>query len=254
MSSLVHSDWNARIWIEGAGDAERRINITPEIAGWNLLSFRTYTFRAGQVIDGESATDEMSMVLLSGSVTIEVSGPGESQTWECRGRPGVFDGAPFAIYLPPGWTYRTTVHSDADCAYGRAPAEGARPPRLIRPEETVEERDGVGNRVRRIFGPNVAERLLCREMVIEPGASAFSTSALPGDVGLPKGLEEVLYYRAAPMDGWGMQHLQTPDGERDETLTIRHGDAVIVRGEQHPLAASPGARLYALNYAAGPSS
>ena len=71
---LIRSDWDARIWIEGVGEAERRLEVTPAIAGWERLSFRSYTFRAGQVIDGESASDEMSMVLLSGEVTIEIDG------------------------------------------------------------------------------------------------------------------------------------------------------------------------------------
>src|SRR3712207_9586104 len=84
----VASDYDARVWIQGVGEAERRLEITPARAGWNYLSFRSYTFRQGQVIEGESAGDEMCMGLLSGSVTMEAAG----QTWCCNGRPGVFDG------------------------------------------------------------------------------------------------------------------------------------------------------------------
>ena len=241
---LIRSDWDATIWIEGAGDCERRLEVTPAIAGWAALSFRSYTFRAGQVIDGESATDEMAMVLLSGEVTIEIAGPGGGgrQTWKCRGRADVFAGPPYAIYLPPGHTYRTTVLRDADCAYARAPAAGSRPPRLVRPEDPISRVDGAGNRVTRIFDPAHTEHLRCRETVIAPGAWAPPP---PDDASG----EAVAYFRAEPEDGWGMQRLI--DRDRDVALTVRHGDAVIVRGGECPVVASPGTRLYALNYAVG---
>src|SRR3712207_8395836 len=34
----VASDYDARVWIEGVGEAERRLEITPARAGWNYLS------------------------------------------------------------------------------------------------------------------------------------------------------------------------------------------------------------------------
>jgi 5-deoxy-glucuronate isomerase len=254
-ASLVRSDWNATIYIEGAGDCERRLEVTPTIAGWDYLSFRTYTFRAGQVIDGESASDEMSMVLLSGRVTIEIAGSGGSETWECDGRETVFDGAPCAIYLPPGHTYKTTVHADADCAYGRAPAEGRLIPHLIRPQETTTTTTRTGGKVTRILSPGDTEHLLCQERVIEPGKWAgipphrHKIQNPPDEVG--GYLEEVSYYRTDPVDGWGVQVLGTADD--GEAFMVRHGDAVIVRGEAHPVVAGPETRLYALTYIAGPT-
>ena len=251
-SSLVRSDWNATIFIEGAGDCERRLEVTPAIAGWQYLSFRTYTFRAGQVIDGESAEDEMSMVLLSGRVTIEIDGPGGSATWECDGRASVFDGTPpYTIYLPPGHTYKTTVHADADCAYGRAPAEGNLTPKLVRPHETTIATTSDGGKVTRILSPGDTEHLLCQERVIEPRRWAgipphrHAVENPPDEVYL----EEVSYYRFEHDTGWAIQLLRSGDG--DEAFVLRHGDAVIVRGGEHPVAA--GARLYALTYMAGPA-
>ena len=242
----VSSDWDARIWFEGTGWAERRLELTPEIAGWEFLSFRTYTFRAGQVIDGESAGDEMAMVLLSGAITMEVAGPGWSDTWEMRGRSDVFDGPPFALYLPPGHTYKLTVHADADCAYGRAPATGARQPRLIRPEETG----------RRALRPPPARRSprssvrtwrrICpaRRWSSRQAGGAF---AEPGEHGARN---EVTYFRMKPESGWAVQRLIGPDG-LDETFAVRHGDAVAVRGGEHPVVAGPGTDVYVLRFAVG---
>lgn len=241
----IASDWDARIWIDGVGEAERRFEVTPAIAGWDLLSCRSYTFRAGQVIDGESATDEMAMVLLSGSVTIEAANAagGWRETWVCDGRESVFDGAPFAIYLPPGHTYRTTVHRDADCVYGRAPATGAKPPRLIRPDEaTVEE--GDGRRVTHILGPMETERLRCRETILQPGVWGW-----PAPPDEPAQVEQVIHYRMQAADGWAMQRLPG-GGEPDQAVIVEQGDAVIVSHGPYPIIGAPGVTIYALSYLA----
>lgn len=241
--TLIHkvsSDWDARIWFEGTGWAERRLEVTPAIAGWDFLSFRTYTFRAGQVIEGESATDEMAMVLLSGAISMGVAGPGWSDTWEMSGRDDAFAGPPFALYLPPGSTYKLTVHADADCAYGRAPAQGARPPRLIRPED-VTIADSTP-RERWILGRDVAERLICSELAIPMGAWAFTEGGSDGES------NEVAYFRMNPESGWAVQRLIGADG-LDETFTVRHGDAVVVRGGEHPVVAGPDGDVYVLRFA-----
>ena len=260
----IRSDWDARVFIEGVGDAERRLEVTPTIAGWRFLSFRTYTFRAGQVIDGESAADEMCMVLLSGAVTMEVAGPGWRETWECAGRARVEDGPPFAVYLPPGHTYRLTVRTDADCAYGRAPATGACPPRLITPGDLSTQREATaGNTVgpvsrTRILNPGDAEHLLCLETRIPAEAWAFrppprsDPAALPTEVAEPY-REAVSYFRMRPETGWAMQRLSSDDGALDETLTLRHGDATIVRRGHHPVVAAPGTDVYALTFFASPT-
>jgi 5-deoxy-glucuronate isomerase len=240
---LVRSDWDARIFIEGIGEAERRLEVTPAIAGWGSLSVRSYTFRAGQTVDGESATDEMTMVLLSGAVTIEIDGPGGKQTWECMGRESVFDGAPYAIYLPPGYVYKTTVHADADCVYGRAPAEGLRSPRLIRPDELSTRTQGTGVQRTEIFSARITEHLQCEQVVLPPG------QWLRPITGEAKTVEQVAYYRADPESGWGIQRLAGSDGTGQAVL-VHNGDAVIVRDSPSETVAGPETMLYALIYTA----
>ncbi|MDP9363552.1 MAG: 5-deoxy-glucuronate isomerase [Chloroflexota bacterium] len=250
----VASDDAARVWIEGVGEAERRLEITPARAGWEFLSFRTYTVRQGQTIDGESAGDEVCMILLSGAVTMEAAG----HSWQLDGRESVFAGRPFAVYLPPGHTYRMTVLRDADCAYGHAPAEGKLPPRLITPEETTVEIRGGHNATRQIthvLDPGDAEKLLCVE-VYTPSGNWSSYPPHRHDQQNPPDevdLEEVYYYRMQPEDGWALQRLYTDDGELDEVVVARHGDAVMVRRGYHPVVAAPGYDVYYLNFLAGPT-
>jgi 5-deoxy-glucuronate isomerase len=60
----------------------------------------------------------------------------------------------------------------------------------------------------------------------------------------------VHYYRFQSEAGWGLQRLYLPDGSLDEAVTVRNGDAVIVRQSAHPVVASPGSAMYTLNFLA----
>ena len=145
------------------------------------------------------------------------------------------------------------MHRDADCVYGRSPAEGARSPRLIRPEETTVVSDDSGIRVTRLFGPEVTEHLLCQETVLERGTWAFEPLHRH-DRTDPPALEEVSYCRTSPEDGWGLQALFVPDESEPLPFVVRNGDAVVVRGGEYPLVAGPTTRLYVLTYMAGPEA
>jgi 5-deoxy-glucuronate isomerase len=244
----VVSDYKARIHIEGAGDVERRLQVTPDIAGWDLLFFRTYTYRAGMVINGESAAEEMVMVLLSGNVNMEVNG----QKWALTGRHTVFNGPPHTIYLPPGCDYRMTVLTDSDCAYSRAPADGRLPPRWIPPEALKIETIGTGlyeYQVTHILDAGDAEKLRCQEFRVPAGhwteAPARRYVAADG-----KPINAIAYYRFQPSNGWGFTRVYDPATSQDEALLAKHGDAVIIRGGAHPGVASPESNMYVLNFMA----
>jgi 5-deoxy-glucuronate isomerase len=247
----VASDYHAKVYFEGIGEVERRLQVTPEIAGWDYLYFRSYTYRTGLHIHGESAGEEMVMVLLSGSVTMEVGG----QRWVMDGRKTVFDGRPYTIYLPPGCEYSMTVHSDADCAYSRASAEGRLKPRMIPPEalkvETVDSENG-SRQVTHILDPGDAEKLMCVETHFRGGAWAdypahrhLSTDGAQ--------VNAVQYYRFQPDNGWALQRLYTANGEMDEAVVVHNGDAVIIRDCFHPVVACPGVQAYFLNFLATPN-
>jgi 5-deoxy-glucuronate isomerase len=248
MIHKVVSDYQARIFFEGVGEVERRLQVTPEIAGWEHLYFRTYTYRTGMVINGESAAEEMVMVLLSGSVIMEVEG----QRWVLDGRRSVFAGKPHVIYLPPGKDYKMSVLADSDCAYSRASAEGRLPARLILPEELAVETVGEGlyeYQVTHLLKPGDAEKLVCDEMHTPGGHWADYPSHRHLDAG-GGAVNAVSYYRFQPTNGWAIQRLHLAEKGQDEAVVVHHGDAVLVRQTGHPVAAAPGARMYILNFRA----
>ena len=51
--------------------------------------------------------------------------------------------------------------------------------------------------------------------------------------------------------GYAHQRLYTRNGKRDLTLTVRDGDAVLVRDGYHPVVAGHGYNIYYLNCLAG---
>ncbi len=62
-------------------------------------------------------------------------------------------------------------------------------------------------------------------------------------------LEEIYYYRFADRDGFGVQRLY--DKHDDRTLTVTHGDVVLIRSGYHPFVTAHGYDAYYLNVLAG---
>ncbi len=233
-------------------DNPLQTDITPEGAGWRMLGFQVRALAAGEALIAQSEGNELCLVFLGGDASVNVGG----ETWQIRGRRGVFAGLPYAVYLPPGVSY--TVQSDGGLvvALGSAPAEGRLPPRLITPEDVkVEMRGGhnVTRQITHILDPGDAEHLLCVE-VYTPSGNWSSYPPHKHDVQDPPNevdLEEIYYYRIHPSDGWAMQRLYTDDRRLDERLLVGDGDAVLVREGYHPVVAAPGYDAYYLNFLAG---
>lgn len=238
--------------------AERRLAVTPDVAGWKGLTFRTYMFRAGHPIDGESVDDEVLMLFLGGSATVQVG----EQTWDVDGRDDVFSGPPHCIYLPPRRNYLLTPRTDCEVAYARARAEGRFAPRFIPPSaDSADSADrerasgGARRRVTTLLGPGEAERLLCAETWTPAGSWGHCPLREEDDELAARSradLAEVCYHRTDPGTGWAIQRLYA-DGGMDTAVVVRHGDAVMVRGESHPVVAAPDYALYTLHVLADES-
>lgn len=228
----------------------RTLAVTPELAGWAGLTFRTYLFRAGHPVDGESVGDEVLTIFLYGSATMRVG----DRKWEVVG--GIDDscGESHLVYMPPRHTYLLTPHTDCEVAYARAPAEGRFPPRLITPgtQAVVDLSSGkTRHQVTSVLGPGEAEHLLCAEVLTPAGN--WSDCPLQGFGVAPpaRGVAraELCYHRISSQDGWAVQRLYSDDGAVDEAVVVRDADAVLVREAYHPAVASPDCSLYTLHVA-----
>ena len=203
------------------------------------------------------------VVLSGGGVTVELEA---RRPVVLEGRASVFDGLPWAIYLPPGTSGRVvgrplagevrTVVAVA-LAPSIRPPDAARGPIAITPDDVTVEVRGAGNATRQInhiVTPDFpADRLEVVE-VLTPGGNWSSWPPHKHDVDAMPGeaiLEEVYAYQFRRPAAWGVQRLYRGDRSRDELWEVRHGDLVLVPDGYHPFTAAHGDDAYYLNALAG---
>src|SRR6476646_5301452 len=203
--------------------------VTPESAGWRYLYFgvRTAPFSAS------TGGREIAVVVLGGRCRVEAGG----ESWQLGGRESVFDGMPWALYLPRDTAY--AVGGDAEVAICGASCESRRDPVLIRPEDVEIEVRGAGNATRQInhiVKPEFpAERLLVVE-VFTPAGNWSSYPPHKHDEDRPPGevvLEEIYYYRTSKPEAFGLQRLYSPARGVDVSVAVHDGDLMLVPHGYH---------------------
>jgi 5-deoxy-glucuronate isomerase len=227
--------------------------VTPESAEWLHLSFGVWKRQAGTAEELATHENEVALVPLGGRCRVEALG----ETWEFGGRAQVFDGMPWALYLPPASTYRVHALTDLELAVCGARCERPFPPALVRPEDVEIEARGAGDATRQInhiLRPDFpAHRLLVVE-VFTPAGNWSSYPPHKHDEDRPPDevvLEEVYYYRAQRPGAFAVQRLYSPRHDLDVTVTVRNGDLMLVPFGYHTTCAAHGYDLYYLNALAG---
>jgi 5-deoxy-glucuronate isomerase len=231
------------------------LKVTPESAGWEYVGFEVLRLEAGRAVERHAGIEEVCLVVLSGRCTVSAGG----DEWpEIGERGSVFDGPPYAAYLPPATDYRVEALTVLELAVCSAPAERGAKPHLVRPQDIEVEVRGSGNMERRIhpilMEDRPAERLLVVE-VLTPNGHWSSYPPHKHDTEDPPNetyLEETYYHRIQPPQGFALQRVYTRDRSLDETLSFRDGDVVLVPKGYHVVSAPPGYDLYYLNVMAGP--
>jgi 5-deoxy-glucuronate isomerase len=223
--------------------------VTPESAGWRYLFFGV---RQGS-FSAETGDGEVALVPLGGRCRVEAEGT----RWELGGRASVFDGMPWALYLPRDTGYRVEALGPLELAICGARCQRRLEPVLVRPEDVEIEVRGSGNATRQInhiLKPeSPAERLLVVE-VFTPAGNWSSYPPHKHDEDRPPAevvLEETYYYRTARPEAFAVQRLYSPRHGLDVTVTVRNGDLMLVPYGYHTTAAAHGYDLYYLNALAG---
>ncbi|MFK7804859.1 MAG: 5-deoxy-glucuronate isomerase [Anaerolineae bacterium] len=233
-------------------DSKMIIDVTPESAEWDYLSFAVVKIGAGETHSVSTPGIEMAIVPLVGSGTMAVAG---GETYAVS-RKNPFDEMPHILYLPPGHEVEITGTNDGfEFAYGSAPAEGKYPLRLFKPEDMKSEVRGGGVALRQVnhvlAHPLPAERLILFEVYVPGGAySGWPPHCHDGYEGSAY-LEETYYYRMQPEHGFAMHRNYRKDNDFDETFSVKNGELVLVTEGFHPVAVPPGSNVYFLNYLAG---
>ncbi len=227
--------------------------VTPASAGWSYVGFEALALHAGEPIARETGSDELCIVVISGTCTVRSS---DDEWRDLGGRPDPFSGMPDAVYLPPRTRY--VIEGDAEVALCTAPAGDGATARVLPGSNVQPETRGHGAHERTIhpilMGDQEADSLLVCEVLTPAGhwssypPHKHDRDAMPDE----SFLEETYYHRIRPAQGFALQRVYTGDGTLDETVTVRDGDVVLVPRGYHTVSAPPGYALYYLNVMAGP--
>ena len=234
--------------------------VTPESAGWGHTSLRVLNLAEGESRTVDSGPDELFVVPLQGSATVELDG----EIIGLEGRADVFSGPTDLAYVPVG--SRVRVESIAG---GRFALAGARTDKVLpfrygpRAEVPVELRGaGECSREVRNFGMvdtfEAGAVLACE--VVTPGGNWSSYPAHKHDehTATESELEEIYYFEIAAgpdgQPGFGYHRTSSsPAGAVDVLAEVRDRDTALVPYGWHgPCMAAPGFDMYYLNVMAGP--
>ena len=226
--------------------------LQPEDAGWRYLSFEVVR---GTGDEHRFAADgvERAIVVLSGSCSLRAG----DRVWELPGRASVFDGPPWAAYLPAGTSAALRPSAGAELAVVGARNGRAGEPRLIPPDDVAIELRGAGSATRQIHHILPPEFPAHRLLVVEVLTPAGNWSSYPPhkhDEDRPPAeaeLEEFYFFKVRPPEGFGFQRVYSPSRDEDVAAAVRDGDVVLVPYGYHVSGAAHGFDLYYLNGLAG---
>ncbi|MBN9362010.1 MULTISPECIES: 5-deoxy-glucuronate isomerase [unclassified Devosia] len=231
-------------------------HITPQSAGWTYVGFDLHKLpNAGDVAHGGGGDREVCIVLISGRAKVSI----DDQDFLVGGRMSPFEGPGYSVYAPAGANWRIEALTPLEVAVCSAPGvRGARPPRVIGPDDVEKLTRGTGTNTR--YPTNIlpetapADSLLVVEVITPGGHTSSYPPHRHDEDDLPRQsfLEETYYHRFSKPQGFGFQRVYTDDRSLDETMLIEDGDVVMVPRGYHPVAAVAGYDIYYLNVMAGP--
>ncbi len=237
------------------GTSGELLHFSSQQANWEWMGLSISRLVPADVWEFAYPGEETACVLLSGKCFVDW-GEGERKIGQ---RESVFDGLPYALYLSPGNRVRFRAETACELAVCHVPSEERFPSRLITPKDVAVSLRGGGNASRQIVDIMRPEFLAERLIVVEvytPGGNWSSYPPHKHDVHNPPSevdLDEIYYYRMNQENAFAHQRLYSADGTRDRMVTVRDGDAVLVREGYHPVVAGPGYDVYYLNFIAGSS-
>ncbi|HET9871223.1 MAG TPA: 5-deoxy-glucuronate isomerase [Propionibacteriaceae bacterium] len=244
----------------GAGTSDYDLEITQKSAGWGYSSLRIVSLLPAGTHRFHTESDEVIVVPLEGSATVEVDG----SFVDLDGRLNVFAGPTDFAYLPIDSLVTISAAGGGRFALAGARTDQKLPLRYGPVQNVPVEQRGAGQcsrQVRNFATPEAFEagKIIACE-VITPGGNWSSYPAHKHDeqTDTEAELEEIYYFEIASgpngEPGFGFHRTSSSPGKDIDILAEVHDrDAVLVPYGWHgPCVAAPGFDMYYLNVMAGP--
>jgi 5-deoxy-glucuronate isomerase len=243
------------------------VEVTPETAGWNTITFQVRRLAAGRAWSFQTGANELALVMLGGAVDVD-SNRGH---WPGVGRrASVFTGLPHALYLPPATTFTITAQTNCEFAVAWVASDTPHQPRLITPADVAIEIRG-GDHATRQINKMLPPGFPCQRLVVvEVYTPAGNWSSYPphkhdvhtvdaaGNL-IQADLDEVYYYKIDRPEGYALQRVYTDADSPlhkagfaiDAAVIARNDDVVLIPEGYHPVTSPVGYTTYYLNVLAG---
>jgi 5-deoxy-glucuronate isomerase len=243
------------------------LQVTPESAGWDYISFQVRRLAKGQAWSYASGEYELALVDLTGSFAV-TSNRGE---WpKVGGRSSVFAGAAHALYLPRRSEFTVVALDDCEFAVTWVPTDQDREAFLRTPQQvpvSIRGGDNVSRQINDLLPPGSPVHRLVLVEVYTPSGNWSSYPPHKHDVHIegPDGtliesdLEEVYFYKLDRPEGYAYQRVYTDETSPlqragypiDALVRAEDNTAVLIPEGYHPVVSAPGYTTYYLNVLAG---
>jgi 5-deoxy-glucuronate isomerase len=223
----------------------------------DLLGFDLLTLAPGQTFSGKTADREILAVVLGGKATFKV---GSKRFADVGGRPNVFAGKPYSVYMPAGIEYAISADGSAQVALTSAPSDLEVEPYVIGPERVTSGVWGAAN-FSRYFNQILTEAgqpdlPACRLIVGETFTPSGNWSTYPphrhetDDLPREAYHEEMYFFKVNPGDGFGICRYYNDEGV-EENFTVREDAILMAPKGYHTVVSAPGYMTYYLWFLAG---
>jgi 5-deoxy-glucuronate isomerase len=236
------------------------MTITPEIAGWEHLTFGAVQLEQGKEWFFSTSENELVIAILGGTCDVITN----FETFKHVGsRSDVFHGLPTALYFSRNTSVSIrSISENLDFAFGFAKAKTDYPNRLIKPEDISIELRGGDNASRQI-NKMVPPGFSCDRLVmVEVYTPSGNWSSYPphkhdkrildknGEL-LEADLEEIYFYKINKPEGFAYQRIYNDNRTLDELILVSDNHLVLSPEGYHPVVSGFGYDSYYLNILAG---
>jgi 5-deoxy-glucuronate isomerase len=222
-----------------------------------LLGFELVKLGVGEEYAQHTGEREVLAVIMGGKATFEAAG---KRFEKIGGRPNVFAGKPYSVYLPVGVAYCITAEGPVEIGLASAPSDLATEPYLIAPAHVASGAWGAAN-FKRYFHQILTEAaqpdLPARRLIVgETFTPSGNWSTYPphkhevDDLPREAYHEEMYFFKVNPADGFGLCRYYNDRGE-DTNFTVRDNTILMAPYGYHTVASAPGYTTYYLWFLAG---